>query len=462
MRKNFSKKTVLLPLPVYIIGTYDENGKANAMNLAWGVQCGYHEVSLSIAREHKTMKNILLKKEFTISLATKSTKDIADYFGIVSGNKVDKIEKSGVHIVKSENIDAPIIEEFPLTLECKVIDIQEELGDYRVIAEIINTLVDEAVLNEKGQIIATIDSSSKLEGENYVIDLKEDTKTINYRSSKILKEGNIVIKESRKITTSRYPINLLKDLNKLTFNKEVNIVINNNGKEEKVKIADAVSNIELLNTKTKATLRTNKQELYSVVENNDVEFVIELNNNKEESDIYGTSVYEIVLPNNIKDIKIKDTNILYGEGLKIENTSVYTRDGKKVIRVLVSGVQQSVNKGHLTNGTNLVVNTDISVDEETPKQEIQYNLVYSNVNATTYEQAAEFMLGSQNEAFRRFGNGIASTKAKIASPEGLVVANRYKNYSDVGAEVVTIKQGNKDAILKAGDKVPKLVEIFFK
>ncbi|WP_338971573.1 flavin reductase family protein [Fusobacterium vincentii] len=149
MRKNFNKKTVLLPLPVYIIGTYDENGKANAMNLAWGVQCGYHEV---IAREHKTMENILLKKVFTISLATKSTKDIADYFGIVSGNKVNKIEKSGVHIVKSENIDAPIIEEFPLTLECKVIDIQEELGDYRVVAEIINTLADESVLNEKGEI----------------------------------------------------------------------------------------------------------------------------------------------------------------------------------------------------------------------------------------------------------------------------------------------------------------------
>lgn len=152
MRKNFSKKTVLLPLPVYIIGTYDENGKANAMNLAWGTQCGYHEVSLSIAKEHKTTKNILLKKAFTISLATKSTKDIADYFGIVSGNKVDKIEKSGVHITKSKNIAAPIIEEFPLTLECKVVDIQEELGDYRVVAEVINTLADETVLDEKGEI----------------------------------------------------------------------------------------------------------------------------------------------------------------------------------------------------------------------------------------------------------------------------------------------------------------------
>ena len=308
------------------------------------------------------------------------------------------------------------------------------------------------LLDDKGQLIATIDSSSKLEDENYVVYLKDNVKTINYRSSKILKEGNIIIKESRKITTSRYPINLLKDLNKLSFDKQVNVVINNNGKEEKVKIADAISSVELLNTKTKATLRTNKQELYSVVENNDVEFVIELNNNKEESDIYGTSVYEIVLPNTIKDIKIKDTNILYGEGLKIENTSVYTRDGKKVIRVLVSGTQKSVNNGHLTNGTNLVVNTDISVDEETPKQEIQYNLVYSNVNATTYEQASDFVMGAHNEAFRRFGNGVAITKAKIASPEGLVVANRYKNYSDTGAEIVTIKQGNKDAVLRAGDK----------
>ena len=160
MRKIFSKKAVLLPLPVYIIGTYDENGKANAMNLAWGVQCGYHEVSLSIAREHKTTENILLKKAFTISLATKSTKDIADYFGIVSGNKVDKIEG-------------------------KVIDIQEEFGDYRVVAEIVNTLADKSVLNEKGEIdvdkleLITFDSitnSYRILGEKVGQAFKDGTK----------------------------------------------------------------------------------------------------------------------------------------------------------------------------------------------------------------------------------------------------------------------------------------------
>ena len=90
--------------------------------------------------------------------------------------------------------------------------------------------------------------------------------------------------------------------------------------------------LNFFGTKTKATLRTNKQELYSVIENNDVEFVVELNNNKEESDIYGTSVYEIVLPNTITDVKIKDTNMLYN-----------------IIRILVSGTQTAVNNGNLTN-----------------------------------------------------------------------------------------------------------------
>ena len=107
--------------------------------------------------------------------------------------------------------------------------------------------------------------------------------------------------------------------------------------------------LNFFGTKTKATLRTNKQELYSVIENNDVEFVVELNNNKEESDIYGTSVYEIVLPNTITDVKNKDTNMLYGDGLKIENVSTYTRNGNKIIRILVSGTQTAVNNGNLTN-----------------------------------------------------------------------------------------------------------------
>lgn len=152
MKKNFKKKAIILPLPVYIIATYDENGVPNAMNAAWGTQCGYHEVSFSIAREHKTTANLKLKKAFTLSFGTKKTKVISDYFGIVSGNKVDKISKAGVTITKSENVDAPIIEEFPLTLECKVVEIQEELGDYRIIGEVVNALVDESVLDEKGNL----------------------------------------------------------------------------------------------------------------------------------------------------------------------------------------------------------------------------------------------------------------------------------------------------------------------
>ena len=100
--------------------------------------------------------------------------------------------------------------------------------------------------NEKGQNIATLDSSSKLDNDNYVVTLNNDTKVVNYKTSKIVKEGDIIIKEERSITSSRYPISILKDLNKLSFEKEVNVNINNNGKDEKVRIASTVSDVELL------------------------------------------------------------------------------------------------------------------------------------------------------------------------------------------------------------------------
>lgn len=147
MRKNLGNKLSFLPLPVLIIGTYDENGKANAMNAAWGCQSDINQISISLS-PHKTTDNILLNKEFTVSFATKETEQISDYFGIVSGNKEDKIEKSKVHITKSNFVNAPIIEEYPLTLECKMVSYEDEV----LVGEVVNVSVDEDYLTEDGQI----------------------------------------------------------------------------------------------------------------------------------------------------------------------------------------------------------------------------------------------------------------------------------------------------------------------
>ena len=147
MRKDLGKKMNFLPLPVLMIGTYDKDGKPNVMNAAWGGIYDYGKIYISLSK-HKTTENLELKKAFTIGFATKKTECISDYFGIVSGNKEDKIAKAKVHVTKSKFVDAPIIEEYPLTLEC----VLDSFEDGTLIGNIINCSVDEEYLDEEGNI----------------------------------------------------------------------------------------------------------------------------------------------------------------------------------------------------------------------------------------------------------------------------------------------------------------------
>ena len=151
MRKNFGSKPAIYPMPVLIVAAYDENGAANAMTAAWGGISEEDQISICISAGHKTTANILLKKAFTVSMATASQVTACDYVGIVSGNKVpDKFARAGFHAVKSEFVDAPIIEELPMTLECKMVSYDKSTG--YLIGEIVNISADESILNEQGNV----------------------------------------------------------------------------------------------------------------------------------------------------------------------------------------------------------------------------------------------------------------------------------------------------------------------
>ena len=141
MKKDFGCKTWLFPQPVLIIGTYDKEGNANAMNAAWGGMYDYDKVVIALSK-HKTTENLKVSKAFTLSFATKNTVVAADYVGIVSQNKVqDKIQKAGLTPVKSDKVNAPIFEEFPLVMECEVDRFDEQEGS--LIGKIINMKVDD-------------------------------------------------------------------------------------------------------------------------------------------------------------------------------------------------------------------------------------------------------------------------------------------------------------------------------
>lgn len=151
MRKNFGAKPFLYPQPVLIVATYDKDGTPDAMNAAWGGISDTTQISMCLSAGHKTVKNILDRGAFTVSMADADHVVECDYVGIESANKVnDKMEKAGFHTTKSEFVDAPIIEELYMALECKLVSYDSESG--RLVGEIINVCADEKVLSQDGKI----------------------------------------------------------------------------------------------------------------------------------------------------------------------------------------------------------------------------------------------------------------------------------------------------------------------
>lgn len=141
-RVNFGAKPFIYPMPVLIVGTYDENGVPNAMNAAWGTITDMNEITISMSH-HKTTENLAKTGAFTVSIATEDTVVACDYVGVESASNVpDKFAKAGFHAKKSEFVNAPLIDELPMALECKVKSYEDEI----LVGEIVNVNADERIL----------------------------------------------------------------------------------------------------------------------------------------------------------------------------------------------------------------------------------------------------------------------------------------------------------------------------
>lgn len=151
MKKDLGVKPYLMPMPVLIIGSYDGNGAADAMNAAWGTLCDMKTVALCLSAGHKTVENIRLNGAFTVAIADEAHLVPSDYVGLVSAHtEKEKLKKAGFTATRSNRVNAPIIEELPLTLECKLDYIDEQSGF--VYGEILNIIADERILDESGNV----------------------------------------------------------------------------------------------------------------------------------------------------------------------------------------------------------------------------------------------------------------------------------------------------------------------
>lgn len=149
MRKNFGAKPLSYPQPVLMIATYNEDGSANLMNAAWGGISEEKELTICLSAEHRTTKNILRTGAYTVSMGTEAFATACDYVGIVSGDEVpDKVARAGLHAEPSGFVDAPLIKELPLALECRMKHYDKETC--LMVGEIVNVSADESVLDENG------------------------------------------------------------------------------------------------------------------------------------------------------------------------------------------------------------------------------------------------------------------------------------------------------------------------
>ncbi|MBW1800938.1 MAG: flavin reductase family protein [Deltaproteobacteria bacterium] len=152
MKKSIGAKTIIYPAPVLVVGSYDKNGNPNVMTAAWGGICCSDPpcVTISLRKATYTYGNIMPHKAYTISIPSREHAETADYFGIVSGRKVDKFQASGLTPEKSEYVNAPYVKEFPLILECKAIHTHEIGLHTQFIGQVMDVKADETVLNETG------------------------------------------------------------------------------------------------------------------------------------------------------------------------------------------------------------------------------------------------------------------------------------------------------------------------
>lgn len=153
MKKSLGPKTLLYPTPVWVVGTYDSEGRPNVMTIAWGGICCSKPpcVAVSLRKVTYSYSNMVERKAFTVNIPSEGYASQADYFGLVSGRNEDKFADTGLTPVKSDLVDAPFVKEFPLVLECKLAHTLEIGLHVQFVGEILDVKADESVLNEKGQ-----------------------------------------------------------------------------------------------------------------------------------------------------------------------------------------------------------------------------------------------------------------------------------------------------------------------
>lgn len=286
------------------------------------------------------------------------------------------------------------------------------------------------IFNQSGQLLNKIDINTVTDSNNnFVIGYTEETDKIIMETSKPLAEGTLYVKNTRVVEENiPYTNEQMRTFKNLEIKTNLIQILNN----EYRTVEENTLKYALEETTTNANIVLNKTVLSTIVTNEDVELKIELDNNRESSDLYENPVFMVELPEYVEDITVKSANIAFDEDLKIQNVEKIELDGKFFLRITVEGVQKGFSSGKFTKGTNIVLNTDIKAKLLTPNKQDQIKLYYLNPNAITYENSTT--LGTQVL-------GQANEEISYSAPVGMLAVSSISNYENTGKIVTSVYQG---------------------
>ena len=297
------------------------------------------------------------------------------------------------------------------------------------------------IKNSNGDLLYILNKDLIKSDEDTEIAIEGDVRGIEISFKNITTNGNINIEFIKAIGKSSYEKAAFANFKKLA--SKINAVVKYSEDSKETALDQIKIEKEFEESNTTAEITMNRVNLSTTEINENVEFKIELNNDKEDSDLYINPVFEIALPKYVSNIDIKGANILYAAGLLIGNTTIYrAEDGTQRIRMEVNGTETEFSGGTITNGTNIIINTNIELDQYAPRKDEQVKLYYINEGVTNYSSQTKWTIEKDiPTGILKTTNGFDSYAFKINAPSGFVTVNEIQNYDGQDSKVSSMRQG---------------------
>lgn len=296
------------------------------------------------------------------------------------------------------------------------------------------------LLDKDGNIIYTMNSSNTTSDEEAKIELAEYTSNLQIRINSVKTNGNLTVEFVKVIQKSNFEPTAFSTFK--SIKSKVVAEIKYVGKDDVYTLKEIETEKALSESYTKAKLSINKDYLTTTQSNENVELKVELNNNEETSDLYKNPYFEIVFPKYVKSVEVQSMNLVYENGLKVKDFHTFS-DGEIIkVAVELEGMQNAFVEGNLTNGTNIIINTNITIDDCSPRKQDQLKLYYYNEAVTNYESQSKWSVGKQiPSSIIKSTNGFDAEVIEYQAPTGLVMVNEISNYDGNSSNIKSVKQG---------------------